>query len=49
MPFAGEVDRGVVGVARLYDEPFDQAEVALLEAVVESVSTRWNDPSEKSR
>ena len=37
VPFAGEVDRGVVGVARLYDEPFDQAEVALLEAVVESV------------
>jgi PAS domain S-box-containing protein len=36
VPFAGEVDRGVVGVARLYDEPFDQAEVALLEAVVES-------------
>jgi PAS domain S-box-containing protein len=37
VPFAGEVDRGVVGVARLYDEPFDQAEVALLEAVVESL------------
>ena len=37
VPFAGEVDRGVVGVARLYDEPFDEAEVALLEAVVESV------------
>ena len=37
VPFAGEVDRGVVGVARLYDEPFDQAEVALLEAVVGSM------------
>ena len=37
VPFTGEVDRGVVGVARLYDEPFDQAEVALLEAVAESV------------
>jgi PAS domain S-box-containing protein len=36
VPFAGEVDRGVVGLARLYDEPFDEAEVALLEAVAES-------------
>jgi PAS domain S-box-containing protein len=36
-PFAGEVDRGVVGVARLYDEPFDDGEVALLEAVSESI------------
>ena len=36
-PFAGKVDRGVVGVARLYDEPFDEGEVALLEAVVESI------------
>jgi PAS domain S-box-containing protein len=36
MPFAGRVDRGVVGLARLYDEPFDEAEVALLEAVAES-------------
>jgi PAS domain S-box-containing protein len=35
-PFAGEVDRGVVGVARVYDERFDEAEVALLEAVSES-------------
>jgi signal transduction histidine kinase len=35
-PFAGEVDRGVVGVARLYDERFDEGEVALLEAVAES-------------
>lgn len=36
-PFAGTVDRGVVGVARLYDEGFDEGEVALLEAVVESM------------
>jgi signal transduction histidine kinase len=36
-PFAGEVDRGVVGVARLYDERFDDGEVALLEAVSESI------------
>ncbi len=35
-PFAGEVDRGVVGVARGYDERFDEGEVALLEAVSES-------------
>ena len=37
VPFAGEVDRGLVGVARLYDERFDAGEVALLEAVVESM------------
>lgn len=37
-PFAGKVDRGVVGVARLYEERFDEGEVALLEAVVESIS-----------
>jgi PAS domain S-box-containing protein len=37
VPFSGEVERGVVGVARLYDERFDKAELALLEAVVESV------------
>ena len=36
-PFAGEAARGVVGVGRLYDEPFDDGEVALLEAVVESL------------
>jgi PAS domain S-box-containing protein len=36
-PFAGKVDRGVVGVARLYDERFDEGEVALLEAVAESI------------
>ena len=37
VPFAGQVDRGVVGVARLYDERFDAGEVALLEAVTESI------------
>ncbi|MGH3083881.1 MAG: sensor histidine kinase [Gaiellaceae bacterium] len=37
VPFVGEVGRGVVGVARLYDERFDEGEVALLEAVVESI------------
>jgi PAS domain S-box-containing protein len=37
VPFAGEVDRGVVGVARLYEEAFDEGEVALLEAVVENI------------
>ena len=37
VPFVGDIERGVVGVARLYDQPFDEAEVALLEAVVESV------------
>jgi two-component system, OmpR family, phosphate regulon sensor histidine kinase PhoR len=37
VPFFGEGGRGVVGVARLYDEQFDEAEVALLEAVVESI------------
>jgi PAS domain S-box-containing protein len=36
VPFAGEVEHGVVGVARLYDQRFDEAEVALLEAVTES-------------
>jgi two-component system phosphate regulon sensor histidine kinase PhoR len=36
-PFAGEVDRGLIGVARLYDEPFDAGEVALLEAVSDSI------------
>jgi PAS domain S-box-containing protein len=35
--FAGEIDRGVVGVGRLYNEPFDDGEVALLEAVSESL------------
>ena len=49
VPFAGEVDRGVVGVARLYDEPFDQAEVALLEAVVESVRHAGTDPARRAR
>ena len=37
VPFAGQSDRGVVGVARFDGECFDEAEVALLEAVVESV------------
>jgi PAS domain S-box-containing protein len=37
VPFFGQGGRGVVGVARLYDERFDEAEVALLEAVVESI------------
>jgi PAS domain S-box-containing protein len=36
VPFTGDVDRGVVGVARLYDERFDEGEMALLEAVGES-------------
>jgi PAS domain S-box-containing protein len=37
VPFTGEDDRGVVGVARLYDERFDEGEVALLEAVAQSM------------
>jgi two-component system, OmpR family, phosphate regulon sensor histidine kinase PhoR len=37
VPFSGEVDRGVVGVARLYDEPFDEGELALLESVADSM------------
>jgi PAS domain S-box-containing protein len=37
VPFAWDGDRGVVGVARLYDERFDEGEVALLEAVAESI------------
>jgi PAS domain S-box-containing protein len=37
VPFGGEVDRGLVGVARLYDERFDEGEVALLESVAESM------------
>ena len=36
-PFGGPVVRGVVSVARLYDEGFDEAEAALLEAVAASV------------
>jgi PAS domain S-box-containing protein len=36
-PFGGKVDRGVVGVARLCDERFDEGEVALLEAVADSI------------
>ena len=37
VPFAGQSGRGAVGVARFDGERFDEAEVALLEAVVESV------------
>jgi diguanylate cyclase (GGDEF)-like protein/putative nucleotidyltransferase with HDIG domain len=37
-PFATATgERAVVGVARLYDQPFDEAETALLEAVTASV------------
>jgi signal transduction histidine kinase len=36
-PFGGSAMRGVVGVARLYDQSFDEAEAALLEAVAASV------------
>jgi two-component system phosphate regulon sensor histidine kinase PhoR len=36
-PFAGSRARGVVGVARLYDKGFDEAEAALLEAVAASI------------
>ena len=41
-PFAGKVDRGVVGVARLYDERFDEGEVALLEASWKASAMRLN-------
>jgi PAS domain S-box-containing protein len=36
-PFGGEPIRGVVGVARFYDQSFDEAEAALLEAVAASI------------
>jgi PAS domain S-box-containing protein len=36
-PFRAQSSRGVVGVARLYDEAFDEGETALLEAVAASV------------
>ena len=36
-PFGGRGLRGVVGVARLYDQSFDEAEAALLEAVAASI------------
>jgi two-component system phosphate regulon sensor histidine kinase PhoR len=36
-PFGGSAMRGVVGVARLYDQSFDEAEAALLEAVAASI------------
>jgi PAS domain S-box-containing protein len=35
--FGGSRVRGVVGVARFYDQSFDEAEAALLEAVTESI------------
>jgi len=36
-PFGGRPVRGVVGVARFYDQSFDEAEAALLEAVAASI------------
>ena len=36
-PFVGRTLRGVVGVARLYDQPLDEAEAALLGAVAASI------------
>jgi signal transduction histidine kinase len=36
-PFGGRAMRGVVGVARLYDQRFDEAEAALLEALAASI------------
>lgn len=36
-PFVGRTLRGVVGVARLYDRHFDEAEAALLESVAASI------------
>jgi two-component system, OmpR family, phosphate regulon sensor histidine kinase PhoR len=37
-PFQASTARGVVGVARLHDERFDEAEAALLEAVAENIA-----------
>jgi two-component system, OmpR family, phosphate regulon sensor histidine kinase PhoR len=37
-PFQAAAARGVVGVARLHDERFDEAEAALLEAVAASIA-----------
>jgi two-component system, OmpR family, phosphate regulon sensor histidine kinase PhoR len=37
VPFGAGADRGVVGVGRMYDERFDEAEVALLEAIAQSI------------
>ncbi len=37
-PFSAATARGVVGVARLHDERFDEAEAALLEAVAASLA-----------
>jgi two-component system phosphate regulon sensor histidine kinase PhoR len=36
-PFGGRPVRGVVGVARFYDQSFDEAETALLDAVAASI------------
>jgi signal transduction histidine kinase len=36
-PFADRTLRGVVGVARTYEEPFDEAETALLESIACSI------------
>jgi two-component system phosphate regulon sensor histidine kinase PhoR len=36
-PFGARTGRGVVGVARLHDQSFDEAEAALLEAVAPSI------------
>ena len=37
-PFSAATARGVIGVARLHDEGFDEAEAALLEAVAASIA-----------
>ena len=37
VPFGSGADRGAVGVGRLYSERFDEAEVALLEAIAQSI------------
>ena len=37
-PFSTDTGRGVVGVARLHDERFDEAEAALLEAAAASIA-----------
>jgi PAS domain S-box-containing protein len=37
VPFGSAADRGAVGVGRLYSERFDEAEVALLEAIAQSI------------
>jgi len=37
VPFGTAADRGALGVGRLYGERFDEAEVALLEAIAQSI------------